>query len=568
MNQATKHWQQFRPDPDLSANISKRSDISSVISQILINRGIESDEQARAFLEPKLSSLRDPGDIPHISLAAKRVLLAKERSENVCVFGDYDVDGVTGTAILLETFKSLGINCSYYIPHRYDEGYGMNADAIKEIFASGAKLIVTVDCGISNQSEVELANSLGMEVVVTDHHNPPENLPSSVANVNPKLLKSKHPSKELSGAGVAFKFAWALMRSAGIKESGMLLSLLDLVCLGTIADVVPLLDENRILASQGLETLSLRKRPGLRALLDVAGVSGKVSATHVNFAIAPRINAAGRLEKASIALDLLMSREENEARTLAGNLNRINVKRQAIGSKISQEVFAALKGEDTLEPIIVVSGNGWHPGVIGIIASQVVEAFSRPAVLIGVCDGMGRGSARSINGVNIFELLKSCGDLFKDFGGHENAAGFELDPLQIPAFASRLKAEAKAKIKIEELTPKIIIDAQLEPSAITMGLAKELEVLAPFGRGNPQPVFVTKGLKVTDFRPVGDGSHLKAKFSDGTVSLDTIGFGLFDLSKKLNFSSSYDIAYTLRSNEWNGFESVELRLLDLKEAMK
>jgi len=558
-------WQQFRPDSALSGRVAESLEISPVTAQVLINRGMHTEEKAKYFLEPKLSNLTDPRNLPDASKAAKRILKAREKGEKIFVYGDYDVDGVTGTAILVETLNFLGFTPSYYIPHRYDEGYGLNNEAIKEIKASGADLILTVDCGVSNIEEIKFAHSLGLEVIVTDHHNPPKKLPGAFAIVNPKLGNKNDPARELSGAGVAFKFAWALLREAGIQESGMLLSLLDLTCLGTIADVVPLVDENRILASQGLLSISARKRTGLRALLDAANINGKVGTREVNFGLSPRINAAGRLEHASFAIDLLLSRDENTARDLADKLNKINVKRQKIGSGIQEEVFLAMKERPADETLIILEGKQWHPGVIGIVASQVVDAFYRPAVLIGVTDGVGRGSARSIDGFNIFELLEKCRDLFIDFGGHELAAGFEIACDKIPELKKRLRAEVSKMIDPAQLEEKLQIDAEISGEDISLGLIRELETLGPFGKGNSEPLFTTRGLKLIDSRRVGDGSHLKAKFSDGALTLETIGFGLGKTFPNLSFSSKYDIAYELRSSQWNGFESAELRLVDLKE---
>jgi single-stranded-DNA-specific exonuclease len=566
MNQNKKLWQQYRPDPNLSSRISKSLGVSPITAQVLINRGIDSAEVAKTFLEPKLNNLSDPMGIPNIAKAAGRVLLAKERGESVAVYGDYDVDGVTGTVILLEILNFLGIKSTFYIPHRYQEGYGLNNDAIKGLKNDGVNLLVTVDCGVSNKEEIDLANSLGMDVVVTDHHNPPESLPEAVAIVNPKLGERDHPSYDLSGAGVAFKFAWALLRIAGIKDSGMLLSLLDLASLGTIADVVPLTHENRILAIQGLQSLSSRSRLGLRHLGEVARIRGNVTARLVNFVLAPRINAAGRLEHASLAVELLLAKNAENARDVAKRLDSINSERQGIGSSIQEEVFSGLRGKALDDSLIVVKGNGWHPGVVGIVASKVVDAFYKPAVLIGVEDGMGRGSARSTDGINIFDILSKCREFFTDFGGHEFAAGFKIESGKINEFANKLKDEAKKAIREDDLLPRIAVDAEIGSSDITMGLLKELETLSPHGKGNPEPTFMTRNLKLVDWRCVGDGSHLKAKFTDGKVNLDVIGFGLGEMSRDLDYSSSYDIAYALRVSEWEGFESAELRLVDLKKS--
>jgi len=566
MSLTGKRWQVSRQEKEAAQEISKASKISTILAQALINRGLSGIAEIDAFITPKLNFLSNPYDIPDMEKAAQRVLLAKEKRERVAVYGDYDVDGVTGTAILLLTFKDLGIDATYYIPHRYSEGYGLNNNAIKKLFDEGVKLIVTVDCGISNVIEIEYANSLGMEVVVTDHHNPPKMLPKAYSIVNPKLIDGNHRARELSGSGVAFKFAWGLYRSAGIKDSTNLMEMLDLAGLGTIADVVPLLDENRILAIYGLKNLNDCKRIGLRSLIDAAGIKKKITSSTVNFAISPRLNSAGRIEHASLSVELLTTKDELIAKKLALELNRLNSKRQGIGSQIQEEVFAKI-GEKP-ERSIVLSGNSWNPGVIGIVASKVVDRYNRPAVLIGVNEGIGRGSARSIDGINIFNVLSECKDLFTDFGGHKKAAGFEVVEDNIPELTRRLKEIIDGIVSDEELVPTLEIESALDPKDITMSLASELELLDPHGEENPPPVFVSYGLKLIDMRRVGDGTHLKARFTDGKVTLDSIGFSLGDLASKLKLGDLYDLAYNLEVNEFNGLESAQLNLVDIRNEEK
>jgi len=562
-----KKWQIYRQEPTRSQQLANELKISPLTAQILINRGLDNAKDAEKFLNPRLSDLKDPFEIPQMSNATRRILLARERGEKVTIYGDYDVDGVTGTVILLQSLKYLGINCDYYIPHRYGEGYSLNQAAIQKIKAEGAHLLLTVDCGIASKIEIELANSLGMEVIVTDHHNLPGELPAAYAIVNPKLIPHPHPSQQLSGAGVAFKFAWALLRSAGISEHDFLTGLLDLVALGTIADVVPLTGENRILSVQGLNLINQRKRLGIKYLAEAASLNGKITISNVNFALAPRLNAAGRLEHASLAVKLLTSSDPDEARESAKALNQINYRRQGIGGDIQEEVFSKIQFKEE-QKIVFASGENWHPGVIGIVASRVVDTYYRPAVLIGINEGIGRGSARSIDGFNIFALLDSCRDLFLDFGGHEGAAGFEIDPVNIPELKRRLIDKIEAELTSEILVAKLSIDAELSSPQITLGLIKELESLSPYGQGNPAPLFLTRNLTPTDIRQVGgDGSHLKIKFMDGRSTLEVIGFRLGELAKNLAFNKTYDITYNLESNEWNGFESAQLNLVDIKEAI-
>jgi len=561
-------WRIYKSEHALANTLSQELKISPLTAQVLINRGIRNMEEAEGFLNPKLSHLRDPLEIPDIDRAARRVLLAREKNEKVLVFGDYDVDGVTGTAILVHTLRFLGIPASYYIPHRYGEGYSLSLESVKRIAEAGVKLIITVDCGIASFIEVEEANALGMEVIVTDHHNLPENLPRAYARVNPKLISGTHPSKYLSGAGVAFKFAWALLRIAGIKDSQFLTSLLDLASLGTVSDVVPLTAENRVLAVRGLNLINERRRLGIKHLAEAASLYGKISVNHIYFGLAPRINAAGRLEHASKSVELLLTEDPAQAKTLANELNRINLRRQDIGSSIREEVFSQLSESYVSDnKMVVLSGENWHPGVIGIVASQVVDRYCRPTVLVGINEGVGRGSARSMDGINMYELLDSCRDLFLDFGGHEGAAGFEIKPENIPELKSRLREKVELAISAEDLRPQVVIDAELEPLKISMGLIKELEVLDPQGEGNPSPVFMSRNLYLANMRRVGaEGRHLKLKLSDGKINLDTIGFDLGGLADRLSYNDQYDIAYKLETNEWDGFEVAQLSLVDVREA--
>jgi len=365
-----KKWLLHDPEPELSYKLSSEFKLSPFTAQLLINRGIKDRPSAEAFLKPSLSHLKDPLEIPELKSGAQRVLLARERKEKVLIYGDYDVDGVTGTTILIETLRLLGMDPSFYIPNRYGEGYSLNKDAIQKIKKDGVDLILTVDCGISSFIEVELANSLGLEVIITDHHNLPPKLPNAYARINPKMIAGEHPSKDLSGAGVAFKFAWGLLRLAGITDSIFLTRLLDLVALGTVADVVPLNQENRILSVQGINYLNQKRRLGINALAEAASIRGRISVSEINFGLSPRLNAAGRLEHASFAVELLTSRDEHEAKKLAEKLNRINVKRQGIGQKIQKEVFDMLSA-DPEQLVLVASGKDWHPGVIGFHGQHV-----------------------------------------------------------------------------------------------------------------------------------------------------------------------------------------------------
>jgi single-stranded-DNA-specific exonuclease len=566
MSLTGKRWQIFPEEKEAAQKLADSSRISTVLAQVLINRGLFNTAEIDSFITPKLNDLSNPYDIPDMEKAAQRVLLAKTNSEKVAVYGDYDVDGVTGTSILLLTLKDMGIDSIYYIPHRYHEGYGLNNEAIKKLSNDGVKLIVTVDCGISNTKEVEFAKTLGIDVVITDHHTPPQILPKAFAIVNPKLIEGAHRARDLSGAGVAFKFAWGLYRTAGISDSSYLMELLDLVGLGTIADIVPLLDENRILAIYGLKALNNCKRIGLKCLMESVGIKKRITASTASYSLIPRLNSAGRLEHASLSVELLIAQDELKAKTLALELSRLNTKRQSIGIQIKEEVFSQIDGSSTKS--IILSGNSWNPGVIGIVASQIVDRYYRPAVLIGINEGIGRGSARSIDGLNIYEILKECSGLFTDFGGHKKAAGFEVREENIKQAMDKLRELIDEELSSEDLVQNLEIESVLDPKEVTMGLASELELLDPHGEENPAPIFATYGLKLIDIRRVGDGSHLKTKWTDGDITLGSIGFSLGELAPKLKLGDIYDLAYNLEVNEFNGYENAQLNLVDVRSAGK
>ncbi|MCX5749363.1 MAG: single-stranded-DNA-specific exonuclease RecJ [Candidatus Saganbacteria bacterium] len=562
-----RQWHFYESDDLLTQDISKEFNISSTVSRAIINRGLKKKEDINDFLNPRLSSLKDPFEIPGMAKAVQRVLLARERKEKVLVFGDYDVDGVTGTSIIVIALKRLGFDPLYYIPHRYDEGYGMNIEAVNEFKKQGVNLIVTVDCGISNFKEIKTANELGMEVIVTDHHNIPLELPQAHAIVNPKQMPEGHPSRNLSGAGVAFKFIWAVYRKAGISDTVSVKEFLDLAALGTVADVVPLLGENRTIAVTGMKILNEKKRVGVKHLVDTAGISGRVTARNISFMLAPRLNAPGRLHHAELSMKLLLEDNPQKAQALAGEINRVNVERQQIGALIGEEIFSRMEDADE-KKLILLAGKNWHPGVIGIVASRISERFNRPTILISEEGEFCRGSVRSIEGFDVYDLLLSCKDLFLDFGGHKDAAGFEMLSKDIPELEERLRKKMDGCIAIENLVPRTKIDAVIPSKDITSVLATELEQLEPYGSGNPAPVLLAKGLKIVNCKRVGQsGNHLKIKLSDGGSVFDSIGFDMGELAGELEISKEYDIAFNLSLNEWDGFEFPQMEIVDMRRPL-
>lgn len=568
MSLLKRRWSLHKRDDRLAADIASKFRISKPTAQILINRGISLNEDIERFLAPKLSFLRDPFEIPDMHKAVERTLSAVRNKEKVFVWGDYDADGVTGSSIVVLGLRKTGIEAGCYIPHRYDEGYGLNVEGLKKIASLGATLLITVDCGISNLKEIEFARTLGIDVIVTDHHNIPEVLPPAVACVNPKRMESDHPSKNLAGAGVAFKFVWALLRSAGFKESSEIKEFLDLVALGTIADVVPLTGENRILAVSGISLLNEKRRAGVKHLFSSAKLSGDITARNISFMLAPRLNAPGRLKHAELSLNLLLEDDPQKAKSIADEINLVNSQRQQIGALIGEDVFSRITDPENTK-LIVLSGKNWHPGVIGIVASRISEKYNRPSILISDSGKVCRGSARSIEGFDVYKLLLSCKDIFSDFGGHKDAAGFEMLSGSIEELKSRLAREIEGSFTYDELVPKTRIDVEAEPEELSCGLAREIERLAPFGQGNPSPVFLSKNMKVDSCKKVGaKGSHIKLKLSRGGAVIDAIGFGLGALADEMPRNSAVDIAFNLSVNEWDGFVIPQAQLVDIRRAQK
>lgn len=568
MSLLNRRWNIRKNEDGFSEDILKEFGISKIISQILANRGIKEKSDINRFLSPRISYLNDPFEIPDMQKAVDRTMLARQKKEKVLVWGDYDVDGVTATSIVVLGLKKIGMEASYYIPHRYNEGYGMNIEALKKISSQGVSLIITVDCGVSNVKEIAFAKSLGIDVIVTDHHNIPEKLPDSVAAVNPKRLNKNHPSRDLSGAGVAFKFIWALLRTAGIKDSQSIKEFLDLAALGTVADVVPLTRENRILTVSGMKVLGEKKRVGVRQLCEKSGMNGEVTARNISFMLAPRLNAPGRLKHAGLSIKLLLEDDPQKAKGIADEISLINSQRQQIGSLIGQDVFSKLSDPET-KKLIMLSGKNWHPGVIGIVASRISEKFNRPTILISEDGDSCRGSARSIENFDIYKLLMSCKDLFSDFGGHKDAAGFEMPTEMIPALKERLSKEIEAFLSVDELAPRTNIDLEIDFDRISIDLAREIEKLSPFGHGNPDPVLMSRKLKVVESKKVGSkGNHLKIKFSDGNNCVDSIGFGMGALSKDISKDGYFDVAYNLSVNQWDGFQFPQIGIVDIRRAAK
>ncbi len=541
--------------------------VPPIIAQILLNRGITSLEDAKYFFRAGLEHLHDPFLMADMQRAVERIQTAVEQKQRILVYGDYDVDGATATAMMILFFRQLGIEVDFYIPHRIREGYGLSKEAIEAIHGKGVDLIIAVDCGITAIDEVALARTLGMDVIICDHHQPGRVLPEAYAILNPKRADCPYPFKELAGVGVAFKLAQALAQRFSHPENA-LFQLLDLVAIGSAADIVPLVDENRILVREGLERLQTTQNVGLRALLKKTGLEGKsVGTGQIIFILAPRINAVGRMSDASQAVRLLTTDSEQEALDIAELLEKENRNRRNIDEETFKEAIEQVEAyfDPEKDPVLVLSSEGWHPGVIGIVASRVVERYYRPTVMISTDDGIGKGSARSIPGFNIYDALKTCSDLMLGFGGHKYAAGLSIESQNISRLRERLHEYADGVLTEDLLTPKLSIEGELEFNQIDGKLMRILKMMAPYGPQNMRPVFYSKNIRVVGTPAVVGSNHLRFKACQNGKVIDAIGFNLGGLLHRIRGNrTDIEIAYLLEENEWQGRVYTQLRIKDIR----
>ncbi|MEW6686898.1 MAG: single-stranded-DNA-specific exonuclease RecJ [Candidatus Edwardsbacteria bacterium] len=538
-----------------------------LIVHILMNRGFENLLEAKNFLCPKLENLCEPFLMNDMEKACQRMAKAISEHQKIMIYGDYDVDGITATALLYRVLKKLGGEVICYLPERSKEGYGLSERGIEEAKRTEVKLLISVDCGITANSEIEMANQLGIDCIITDHHEPKEELPKAIAILAPKTKGSAYPYEDLAGVGVAYKLACALVRFLGL-ETKWLESYLDLVALGTIADIVPLTGENRIFAKVGLERISNSDNPGIRALIEVSGLSTKnIESGHVIFILAPRINAVGRMGPATPGLRLLLTEDEEEIKELAKFLDTENRRRKELDDQIFSEALKMVEDNVDLknERVIVLASEEWHQGVIGIVASRLVEQYYRPTVLIALEEERGKGSARSIARFHLHQALKECQEHLLTFGGHKYAAGLTIEKSQIRNFRTKLNEIAKQKLSSEDLIPEQLIDAEIELEKLDFEISKALRLFAPFGSGNRHPVLLARNLEVLGTPYIVGNNHLKFKVKKGKKTLDTIGFRLGELLDELEAGERYlDLAFVLEENEWQGLKKLQLRVKDMK----
>jgi single-stranded-DNA-specific exonuclease len=570
-----RRWEKENPDKTLVTDLyqglkkTHRLDISPITCELLVNRGLTDVDEVYNFIYPELSSIPDPFLMADMDKAVDRIIPAVAARKKIWVYGDYDVDGITSVAVLLLFLSALGIEARYYIPDRIKEGYSLNPDAVRFIHAQGADLIITVDSGISNHDEIRLAKELGMEVIVSDHHEVGDTLPPADAVLNPKRSDCAFPFKDLAGVGITFNLVIAIRKR--LKEQGGFDNLpnlkryLDLVALGTVADIVPLKGENRIFVKYGLMELREDTRPGIVALRDTSGVKRtNVDSTAVSFRLAPRLNASGRIGNADQSVRLLITDDPAEALSLARDLESENQRRQRMEEEVLRHALVMLDSNGMIQNrhSIVLAHETWHPGVVGIVASRLVDRYCRPVILLSLRDGFAKGSARSITGFHLYEGLSTLDDMILGFGGHKYAAGLTIRADTIQAFAENFDRVVTSMTTEEDFVPTITIDTEITLADIKRhNLLHETKLLAPFGGGNPEPVFLCKGLVPGESRIVGD-NHLKLVFKEKNIRYNAIGFGLGGLSHVA--ADMVDTVFSVRESQWDRGGMCELLIRDLK----
>jgi single-stranded-DNA-specific exonuclease len=553
--------------PEAASALARALGAPRVIGHVLWNRGMTDESAARRFLDPTLDDLHDPRELLDIDRLLERIERALSARERILVQGDYDVDGITSTFLMTTVLRELGADVVTRIPHRTKDGYGLTEAAVSDARRQGATLIVTVDCGITAVGPIAHAHEHGIDVLVTDHHEPGPRLPDAYAIVNPRRPGCGYPFKALAGVGVTFKVAEALLGACGRREHAA--EFLDVVALGTIADMVPLVGENRVLARHGLDRLQHSSRPGLQALIEGVGLAGRaVTDSHVGFVLAPRMNAAGRMGSAEQSLRLLFARDLGEGRACAESLEEENTRRRELDEVAARDAGERVKNELGWPACsgIVLWSETWHPGVLGIVASRLVDRFQRPTLLATVTNGVGRGSGRSAGGLHLTRVLEECADLLDSWGGHAFAAGFTIQAARLPELHRRFERLVGERLDLDACVPRLSLDADLDLNECDAALTDWMARIAPHGLGNPEPVFRTRGVTIESWQRVGEGRHVRATVRDATGRADAIGFGIADQCEPALRQRRCDIAFVPVRNEWMGQARVQLRLKAVRPA--
>ena len=553
-----KRWRISTSDKEQENILIRELGVNPIVAKLMVNRHIDVDE-GRRFLQGSLSDLLDPFALKDMDVAVSLVQETIEKHKPIVIYGDYDVDGITATSVLYRFLKMLGADVTYYIPERQSEGYGLNLEALEHLIERETSLVITVDCGISSYDIVEAVRDR-IDMIITDHHTAPDLIPRAKAVINHKQKDCPYKDKNLSGVGVAFKLCQALWLT---KHGEWYLDDLDIVALGTVADVVPLVGENRIIVKAGLEKMNSQPNLGIKKLIDVAGLHERtITSGHIGFTLAPRLNAAGRVTHATRAVELLVTDDGDIAEAIAEELNETNRERQELERNIHElaRIDVANQGHKA-DYVTVVAGEGWHPGVIGIVASRLVEEFYKPTLVISIHDGVGKGSCRSIDGFNIYDALKSCEDLLLQFGGHSAAAGFSIDAQRIDELRERLTEYCKKIVTAEEYIPVVAIDAELPVDDIDVDIIDRVSALEPYGMANSTPVFAVMEATVQDIMLMGQlKNHCKVIFATSNGTVDAIAWNRPDLFKSIFVGSVVKVAFSLQKNEWQGMVSPQLMI--------
>lgn len=560
-----KKWEHYRIDEEEMKRIAIKNGISLLLARVLLNRGVDTDEKVKKFLHPELSDMYDPFLLKDMDVAVDTILKSIENKEKITIYGDYDVDGITSITVLTKFLNSVGVETSYYLPNRLEEGYGLNNKAIDKLKASGTSLMITVDCGISAYEEIEYAKSLGLKVIVTDHHECPEKLPNTIAVVDAKRQDDTYPFSSLAGVGVTFKLVQALAMKMNLPKESYF-KYLDIVCLGTVADIVPLVDENRVIVKYGLECVKKTENIGLKELLKLSGYT-KIDSSAISFGVAPRINACGRMGEAELALKLLLTNDEAEAQIIANKLQEMNKERQDVEKRIMEEAIQIIERDKLYEDsAIVVGSENWHHGVIGIVASKITEMYYKPSILVCFDGEDGKGSGRSIDGFDLHNALGKCTDYLQKYGGHEMAIGLTLKKSSFADFRKKLNEIAKAEIA-EDAMPIVKVDSEITAREISIKTIKSLELLEPYGEANSAPIFVYRNIKVDSIRTLSNDKHLKLNVKDGNAIFDAIAFNMGNKKDEIRMGDKVDILHYLEVNRYNGLEKIQLNVKDLKKSL-
>ena len=561
-----KKWQICETDKEKVDELKSKYNISELLATILVNKNITTQKEINEFLNPTRNDFFDPFLMNDMDIAIKRIKKAIENQEKVIIYGDYDVDGITSVTVLKSFLEERGIQVNVYIPNRLNEGYGLNKTAMEEIAKQGNKLMITVDCGITAVDEVEYAKTFGIETIITDHHEPAEELPKAIAVVDAKRKDNKYPFRELAGVGVAFKVSQALAQSMNIREEEYL-KYLDIVCVGTISDIVPLVSENRVITKLGLKLVKQTRNMGLRAIINSSGYS-QINSTTISFGVAPRINACGRMGKAEQALKLLLSKDIYEVNKLTQELNSYNRERQEIEKEIFENVLTKIEQNNLAKNrTIVVGGENWHHGVIGIVSSKITEKYFKPSILLSFEeDGTGKGSGRSIPGFDLHEALMKCENCLEKFGGHSMAVGLTIKKENLEQFYKEFEKIAEEN-ETENIIPIINVDAKIELDKIDKSVVEDLKQLEPFGEANKTPTFALKNIRIDSIRALSEGKHLKLTLRENNQIINAIGFNIGELAEAYKIGDKIDIAGVLEINTFNGIDNLQINIKDIMKSI-